>query len=79
MTQTPAYTVIHTRKQTDLPTSGMYLSIRTCRGKKGLPSLSGRSGTRIISNAADLLSGKFFPREALPWKNASAESYAENY
>ena len=27
----------------------------------------------------DLLSGQVFPREALPWKNASAESYAENY
>ena len=67
MTQTPAYTVIHT------------LSIRTCREKKELPSLSGRSGTRIISNAEDLLSGQVFPREALPWKNASAESYAENY
>ena len=79
MTQTPAYTVLHTPEADRLATSGMYLSIRTCRGKKGLPSLSGRSGTRIISNAVDLLSGQVFPREALPWKNASAESYAENY
>ena len=77
MSHTPAYTVIKHRRQINLLTSGMYLSIRICRGKKGLPSLSGRSGTRIISNAADLLSGQVFPRMALPWRNVCAEFYAD--
>ena len=35
-----------------------------------------QSGTRIISNAADLLSGQVFPRMALPWRNVCAEFYA---
>ena len=78
MTQTPAYTVIHTRKQTDLPTSGMYLSIRICRGKKGLPSCPADPGPVSFQMRWICLSGQVFLREALPWKNASAESYAEN-
>ena len=66
MTQTPAYTVIHT------PEADRLADIRDVSVNKDLPREE-----RIAE--ADLLSGQVFPREALPWKNASAESYAENY
>ena len=79
MTQTPAIRSIHT------PEADRLADIRDVSVNKDLPreeriaEFVRQIRDPYHSNAVDLLSGQVFPREALPWKNASAESYAENY
>lgn len=79
MTQTPAYTVIHT------PEADRLADIRDVSVNKDLPREERIAEfVRQIRDPYHFKCGGFvvrasFPREALPWKNASAESYAENY
>ena len=77
MSHTPAYTVIQTPEADKLADIRDVSVNKDLPREEGLPSLFGRSETRIISNAADLLSGQVFPRKVPPWRNVCAESFAE--